>query len=98
VLTITATAVRIAVRVQPRAARDRVIGSHGGVLKVQVAAPPVDGAANQAVVNLLAEWLGVPRRSVAVLRGHSARAKLIEVVSDDPQALAAAIAARVDIA
>lgn len=96
-LTLTATAVRIAVRVQPRAGRDRVVGAHGGALKVQVTAPPVEGAANQAVVTLLAEWLGVPRRSVAVLRGHATRDKLIEVVSDDPQALAAAIAARVDI-
>ena len=97
-LTITATAVRIAVRVQPRAGRDRVVGAHGGALKVQVSAPPVEGAANQAVIIVLAEWLGVPRRSVAVLRGHSGRDKLIEIVSDDPQALAIAIADRVDIA
>ena len=97
-LTITATAVRIAVRVQPRAGRDRVVGAHGGALKVQVSAPPVEGAANQAVIIVLAEWLGVPRRSVAVLRGYSGRDKLIEIVSDDPQALAIAIADRVDIA
>jgi uncharacterized protein len=98
VLTITATGVRIAVRVQPRAGRDRVVGAQGGALKVQVTAPPLEGAANRAVVLVLAEWLGVARRSVVVLRGHSARDKLVEVVSDDPPALAAAIAARVDIA
>ena len=57
-------------RVQPRSARDRVVGLHGGALKVQVTAPPVDGAANRAVIELLAEWLGVPRRAVAVVRGQ----------------------------
>lgn len=95
-LTLTPTALRIAVRVQPRSRRDRVVGGQGGVLRVQVTAPPVDGAANQAVVELLAEWLGVPRRSVAVIRGRMARDKLVEVASGDPQQLARAIRARVD--
>lgn len=95
-VTVTATAVRISVRVQPRSARARVLGVHGGSLKVQVTAPPHAGAANRALVDLLAEWLDVPRRSVAVLRGQSAREKLVEVVSDDPQALARLIATRVD--
>jgi uncharacterized protein YggU (UPF0235/DUF167 family) len=66
------------------------------MLRVQVTAPPVDGAANRAVVDLLAEWLGVPRRLVAVIRGELARDKLVEVVSDDPQRLARSIEARVD--
>ena len=81
---------------QPRSARDQVVGAHGGVLKVQVTAPPVDGAGNRAVIALLAEWLGVPRRAVAVRRGQTARDKLVEVVSDDPPALARLIAGRVD--
>ena len=97
VVTVTATAVRIAVRVQPRSARHRVVGVHNGALKIQVTAPPVEGAANRAVVELLAEWLDVPRGSVAVLRGEGARDKLIEVRSDDPQALAKRIAGRVDL-
>jgi hypothetical protein len=88
VLTITATGVRVAVRVQPRSPRDRVVGPHGTALKVQVAAPPVGGAANQAVIELLAKWLGVPRRAVTILQGHSSRDKLVEVLSDDPLGLA----------
>jgi uncharacterized protein YggU (UPF0235/DUF167 family) len=66
------------------------------MLKVQVTAPPVEGAGNRAVVDLLSEWLGVPRRSVAVLRGQSARDKLVEVVSEDPEGLARMIRGRVD--
>ena len=65
-------------------------------MKVQVTAPPVDGAGNRAVVDLLAKWLGVPRRSVTVLRGETARDKLVEVVSDDPEGLARMVAGRVD--
>ena len=84
-------------RVQPRASRTRVVGVQGGVLKLQVTAAPVDGKANQAVVALLADWLGVPPRTVAVVRGATARDKLVEVTSPDPQGLAAAIGARVDI-
>jgi hypothetical protein len=96
VLTLTPTALRIAVRVQPRSRRNRVVGGQGGVLRVQVTAPPVDGAANQALVELLADWLGVPRRSVTVIRGQMARDKLVEVVCDDPRRLARAVEGRVD--
>ena len=70
----------------------------GGVVRVHVTAPPVEGAANRAAIALLAEWLDVPRRSVAVVQGQAARDKLMEITSDDPAALARRIAARVDIA
>lgn len=75
---------RIAVKVQPRSSRDRVVGRHGGSIKVQVKAPPVEGAANASVVEVLAEWLGVPRRSVSVTRGQSGRDKVVDVAVDDP--------------
>ena len=76
-------ALRFAVRVQPRAARSEVLGLHGDALKVRLAAPPVDGAANDALVALLAEALGVPRRAVRVVTGATARAKLVEVEGAD---------------
>ena len=72
-------AVRFAVRVQPRASRTGVDGLHGGALRVRVNAPPVDGAANAAVVEVLAEALGVARRSVRVVAGGSSRSKVVEV-------------------
>ena len=52
---------------------------HGEALKVRLAAPPVDGAANEALVALLAEELGVPRRSIRIVAGGSARSKLVQV-------------------
>ena len=71
--------VRISVHVQPRAARSEIVGLHGAALKVRLQAPPVDGAANEALVALLADRLGVARRAVKVVAGASSRAKTVEV-------------------
>jgi uncharacterized protein len=71
--------VRFSVRVQPRASRDEVSGVHGDALKIRLAAPPVDGAANDALVNFLSALFAVPRRSVRILAGESSRSKLIEI-------------------
>lgn len=72
--------VQFPVRLTPRAGRDRVdrVGEDG-VLRVRVAAPPVDGAANEALERLLAAELGVARRSVAVTGGATARTKVVAV-------------------
>lgn len=66
-------------RVQPRASRSEVIGLHGDEIRLRVAAPPVDGAANEAVVRLLADRLGVPRAAVEVAAGMAARSKVLLV-------------------
>lgn len=82
---------RLEILVQPRASRTRVAGLHGDRLKIQVAAPPVEGAANDAVVRLVARLAGVPRRSVEILRGETGRRKTLLVGGADPAALAAAL-------
>ena len=71
--------VRVGVHVQPRASRSEIVGVHGAALKVRLQAPPVEGAANDALVTLLAERLGVPRRSVRVVAGTTSRAKTVEI-------------------
>ena len=70
---------RFAVHVQPRAKRTEVTGLHGAAVKIRLAAPPVDGAANEALRRFLAERLCVPRASVHVVAGLSSRDKLVEV-------------------
>lgn len=75
--------VELLVLVQPRASRSRVVGEHGGYLKVQLAAPPVDGAANAALLELLADLLGVPRRQVSLVSGESSRRKRVRAVGVD---------------
>lgn len=73
------TVVRVGVHVQPRASKSEIVGLHGAALKVRLQAPPVDGAANEALVSLLADRLGVPRRSVRVAAGATSRAKTVEI-------------------
>jgi uncharacterized protein (TIGR00251 family) len=70
---------RLRLRVVPGAKRDAVVGRHGDAWKVRVAAAPERGAANRAVVRLLAEALALPERSVAVVSGHGARDKIVEL-------------------
>ena len=71
--------VRFAVWLTPRAARDDVDGVVDRALRVRVTAPPVDGAANEALLRLLADRLGVPRRDLRIVSGASARQKVVVV-------------------
>jgi hypothetical protein len=80
--------------VQPRAGRTRVVGEHGGRLKIQLAAPPVDGEANAALVGFLAGALGVRRADVALLAGETGRRKRVSVAGIAPAAAAAALLAK----
>jgi uncharacterized protein (TIGR00251 family) len=71
--------VRLDIRVMPRASKNAVSGTHAGRLVVRVTAPPVDDAANEAVVELLADTYGVPKRSVRIVSGHASRNKTVEI-------------------
>jgi uncharacterized protein (TIGR00251 family) len=62
--------VRMALKVVPGASRDRVMGVLGDALKVAVSKPPADGAANKAVIRLLAAHLGLPAAAITITRGH----------------------------
>lgn len=65
--------------VQPRASRTRCAGEHDGRLKVQLAAPPVDGEANRALVEFLSAALGVRKADLAIVRGETGRRKTVRV-------------------
>jgi len=69
----------VGVRVIPRAGRDAVAGVRDGALLVRLAAAPVDGAANEALVRVLAETLGVPRRAVTLVSGERSRRKRVRI-------------------
>ena len=71
--------VTIPVRVAPRAGRTALDGVVEGALRVRLAAPPVEGAANRVLVEFLANLLGVPKRDVAIVRGERGRQKLVQV-------------------
>jgi uncharacterized protein (TIGR00251 family) len=79
------------VLVQPRASRTRVVGVHDGRLKVQLAAPPVDGEANAALVEFLAEALSARRSDVSIERGDTGRRKTVRVSGVAAAAVRAAL-------
>jgi uncharacterized protein len=85
---------RIAVRVQPRSSRDEIAGERAGGLLCRVTAPPVDGRANVAVRRLVAKRLGIAPSRVTIVRGESARDKLLEVKGIDADELCRSLAAR----
>ncbi|SMF96260.1 hypothetical protein SAMN02949497_3652 [Methylomagnum ishizawai] len=67
--------------VQPRAAKSEIAGFFGERLKIRIAAPPVDGKANQRVIDFLAETFAVPKRDVVLLAGESSRDKRVRIAS-----------------
>lgn len=72
------------VHAKPRAKKSRIVGPRGDALEVALAAPPVDGAANEELVRVLADALGIPRRNVTIVRGETSQKKLVAV---DPAGL-----------
>jgi hypothetical protein len=80
------------VRVQPGSSRNEIAGRRDdGAVVVRVTAPPVDGRANDALCRLIAEAAGVAPSRVSVVRGHTARDKVVRVEGADPAALRAAL-------
>jgi uncharacterized protein (TIGR00251 family) len=73
----------IDVRVIPRAPRTKVDGERAGAILIRLAAPPVDGAANDALVAFLAESLGLPRRNVTIVSGDRSRDKRVQITGLD---------------
>jgi len=86
---LSATDVRFAVRLTPRSSSNRVDGVIDGALRVRVTAPAVEGAANAALVNLLADLLGIGRRDVRIVAGASSRQKLVVVDGASREAVVA---------
>jgi len=76
---------RIKLRVQPRASRSELSGLHGNALKIRVTAPPVDGAANEEIVKVLAKALDVPRSAIRLIGGRVSRDKVVEVTDLAPE-------------
>jgi len=84
----------LAVRAQPGARKNLVVGEHGEALKVAVTAPPEDGRANEAIVELLRKWLGLKRSQVELFTGQRARDKQVLIRGVSPSELAAVLEKR----
>ncbi|WP_366919490.1 DUF167 domain-containing protein [Hydrocarboniphaga sp.] len=88
------TTARLALKVSPKASRDALTGWRGDTLKISVTAAPERGKASQAVIELLAESLGLPRGSIRVLRGETSQDKIVEITGMDDAMLRIALARR----
>ncbi len=75
----SASSATISVKIQPRASKNEIIRREGGELKIRLTAPPVDGAANEALVKLLSGELGVARSRVEIVSGQSSRDKIMRI-------------------
>ena len=79
----------LSVKLQPRASANEIGEALGNELRIKVTAPPVDAAANEALVRLLAEQLDCPRGRVELVRGHTSRHKVIKLYGLTPEAVLA---------
>jgi uncharacterized protein (TIGR00251 family) len=79
----SAKAARLDIRVIPRAPRTRVDGMRGGAILIRLAAPPVDGAANAALIAFLATALDLPRRNIRIVSGEKSRDKRVAIAGID---------------
>ncbi len=78
-MSVQSDGVSLAIKLQPRASANEIVEPLGSELRVKVTAPPVDAAANEALVRLLAETLDCPRSAIQLLRGHTSRHKVVKI-------------------
>jgi uncharacterized protein len=88
--------VRFAVYLQPRASRTELAGRHADAIKIRIAAPPVENAANRALIDFISEQLGVPKGRVRIVSGNTGRRKLLEVEGVSPDVIANILGAPVE--
>lgn len=83
----TASGVTFAVKVQPRARKNAVTGNVGDALKLALTAPPIEGRANQAAIEVLADFFDIPRSSITIASGETSRLKIVRITGANLQAL-----------
>lgn len=71
--------VRLHLFIQPKSSKNEIVGPHNGELKIKITAPPIDGRANEGLVEFLSDYFNVPKRSVVLVRGETGRHKVVDV-------------------
>jgi len=72
--------INIQVQIQPKSSKDQIIGIHNGRLKIKISAPPVDGKANQALIEFMSKVLGVSKSKVEIVKGHTSKLKTLKII------------------
>ena len=76
-------ALTFAVRIVPRASRSELAGEYNGALRIRIAAPPVEGAANRELIRLLAKMFKLPQNSIAIISGAGSKNKVVHIAGAD---------------
>ena len=71
--------VNIQVQIQPKSSRNQIVGLHDGRLKIKIAAPPVDGKANESLIEFLAKTFKISKSNIEILKGHTSKLKTIKL-------------------
>lgn len=88
-------AVIFTVRVVPRASKSEIVGEHDGALKVRIASPPVDGAANAELIKLLAKTFSVPKSAVEIIGGQTSKTKQIRIADINAESFSVVLQAKI---
>ena len=83
---------RIEIYIQPRASTTELAGTHDGLIKIRIAAPPVENAANIALIDFIAKRLGIAKRNVRVVSGMTSRRKILEITGVSAETISASLA------
>lgn len=86
-ITETENGIRFEVKVQPKSSQNQITGIVEGVMKIRLTSPPVDGKANQALINMLSKIVDVPKKSITIIRGETSTNKLIQISGVDKETL-----------
>ncbi|WP_413559716.1 DUF167 domain-containing protein [Bdellovibrio sp. HCB209] len=71
--------VRLHLFIQPKSSKNQIVGPHNGLLKIKIAAPPVDGEANAELIEFLSKLFKVPKRSITLVKGDTGRTKTVDI-------------------
>ncbi len=77
---VTKGGVRLHLFIQPKSSKNEVVGLHNGLLKIKITAPPIDGKANEGLIEFLSDYFDIPKRDIVLIRGETGRTKTVELL------------------
>lgn len=77
---VTKGGVRLHLFIQPKSSKNEAVGLHNGLLKIKITAPPVDGKANEGLIEFLSDYFDIPKRDIVLVRGDTGRTKTVELL------------------
>lgn len=82
---VTKGGVRLHLFIQPKSSKNEVVGPHNGLLKIKITAPPIDGRANEGLIEFLSDYFDIPKRDIVIVRGETGRTKTVELLGVSEQ-------------